>query len=77
MTPEELDNAFIYHPPSPKQVELYTQLREQGKALAETVMANCPNSRERSLAITKLREAIMWANSSIACYLGDSESPGA
>lgn len=26
----------------------------------------CPDSRELSLAITKLEEAIMWANASIA-----------
>lgn len=26
----------------------------------------CPSSRERSLAMTKLEEAVMWANSAIA-----------
>jgi hypothetical protein len=34
--------------------------------LAETIMCVCPNSRERSLALTKLEECMFWANASIA-----------
>jgi len=34
--------------------------------LAAYINENCPDSREKSLAFTKLEEAVMWANASIA-----------
>ena len=44
----------------------YQFIGDVAKDLAQTIISNCPSSRERSLAITKLEEAIMWANASIA-----------
>lgn len=32
----------------------------------EVVEANCPNSREKSLAVTNAEQSIMWARASIA-----------
>ncbi len=34
--------------------------------LAQYVLALTPESREQSLAVTKLEEAMMWANAAIA-----------
>ena len=34
--------------------------------MANQFALHCPESREASLAITKLEEAIMWANAAIA-----------
>jgi hypothetical protein len=34
--------------------------------LAAYISEKCPESREKSLAITKIEEAVMWANASIA-----------
>ena len=31
-----------------------------------TIQGECPESREKSLAFTKLEECIMWANAAIA-----------
>ena len=62
----DLEKRFTYHASKPGQPEIYTMLREQAKDLAYNILANCPESRERSLAITKLEEVIMWANASIA-----------
>lgn len=62
----DLEKRFTYHAPKPGQPEIYTMLREQAKDLAYNILANCPESRERSLAITKLEEVVMWANASIA-----------
>lgn len=64
---ETIDNSFTYHAPTAAQIPLYGQLRDEAKKLAHTILAACPASRERSLAITKLEEAVMWANKSIAC----------
>nr|WP_096269498.1 hypothetical protein [Paucisalibacillus globulus] len=63
---DQIENNFRYHAPKPGQVELYTEIREQTKQLALYIDIHCPNSREKSLAITKLEEAVMWANASIA-----------
>lgn len=62
----EIDNRFTYHAPKEDQPQRYTLLRGQAKALAETIVANSKPSREQSLALTKLEEAIMWANAGIA-----------
>jgi len=62
----ELKNRFTYHAPKDQQPEMYEKLRAKGLDLAKMMARFCPEGRERSLAITKLEEAIMWANASIA-----------
>ena len=61
-------NRFTYHPPKAElnQAERYTGIRDKGKILALYLLEQCPESRELSLAITKLEEAVMWANAAIA-----------
>lgn len=61
-----IDNNFSYHPPQESQPERYIQLREKAKELAYLINDLCPESREKSLAMTKLEECSMWANASIA-----------
>jgi hypothetical protein len=62
----QLENNFKYHNPKEGQPEKYDALRNKAKELAYLIEELCPNSREKSLAITKLEEASMWANASIA-----------
>ena len=69
MTDQEVarvENGFTYHAPKGDQTSRYAFLRDEAKKLAFNIMASCPDSRERALALTKLEEAIMWANASIA-----------
>ena len=61
-----IENNFKYHKPQEGQPERYERLREEAKELAYSIDALCPNSREKSLAMTKLEESIMWANAAIA-----------
>lgn len=61
-----IEDAFSYHPPKGDQSERYEKLRKEGKDLTISIIAACPDSRERSLALTKIQEAIMWANAAIA-----------
>ena len=63
---EQNANNFRYHAPKPGQAEIYQELRTEAHKLADRFTAYCPASRERSLAITKLEEAVMWANAAIA-----------
>lgn len=63
---QEIETRFTYHPPKEGQPEKYTQLRNLAKGLARCIDDTCPDSREKSLAITKLEETVMWANAAIA-----------
>lgn len=63
----DIENRFTYHPPkNESQQERYVKLRNEAKELALSIFGACPDSRERSVALTKLEEVIMWANASIA-----------
>jgi len=67
MEQSEFERRFKYHPPqNEEQKQKYETLRFKFKNMAEAVLAHCPDSRERSLAFTKIEEAMMWANASIA-----------
>jgi len=62
----DIENTFTYHPPVPGQTERYEALREGGRVLAFNINGRCPDCREKSVALTKLQECIMWANAAIA-----------
>jgi len=63
---QDMMNRFTYHAPKSDQVGRYEDIRDKARSLAVLVIGICPASRERSLAITKIEEAVMWANASIA-----------
>ena len=62
----KIENAFTYHEPQPGQPEKYEAIREKAKELAYLIDELVPDSREKSLAMTKLEECSMWANAGIA-----------
>jgi hypothetical protein len=64
----QIDNIFTYHAPGGTQQGRYEALRGYAKVFATATMECCPDSRERSLAITAIQQAVMWANASIACH---------
>jgi hypothetical protein len=55
-----LKNPFSYHRPSDDALPTITATREAFKTL-HAHLISLPNCRERSLAITNLEEAAMWA----------------
>ena len=61
-----IENNFTYHAPKGDQLERYTLIRKTAKILADLIECNCPNSREKSIAMTKLKDCVIWANASIA-----------
>lgn len=63
---KQIDNNFTYHTPKDDQAKRYNNIREAAKSLAHLLNLFCPHSREKSLAMTKLEEAVMWANAAIA-----------
>ena len=66
MTNAEIENNYSYHAPKDDQPDRYEKIRYKAKMLAAYINEYCPDSREKSLAMTKLEEAVMWANASIA-----------
>jgi hypothetical protein len=66
MDQHDIENRFTYHSPKDDQPERYEKIRFNGKNLAEMINEECPDSREKSLAITHLEQAVMWANAAIA-----------
>ena len=64
-TNPDIEKRFTYHSPKGKEHRFQT-LRDNAKSLAYEIKKQCPDSRERSLALTKLEEVVMWANASIA-----------
>jgi hypothetical protein len=66
MDERDLANRFTYHAPKGDQATRYEYLRDCAHNLAGIINEKCPDSREKSLAITHLEDAVMWANASIA-----------
>ncbi len=62
----EIANAYTHHPPKDGQPRKYELIRATGKHLASTILEKCPPSAERTRAIRRVQEAVMWANASIA-----------
>jgi hypothetical protein len=62
----DIENRFTYHAPLPGQAERYAFMRREARNLAVVINDLAPDSREKSLAMTSLEEAVFWANAAIA-----------
>ncbi len=67
-----MKKAFAYHQPSPGGIESIQKIREAYSNLLDVIEAECPVSRERSVAITELETSAMWATKAIV--MNDDES---
>jgi hypothetical protein len=62
-----MDDRFKHHPPKDQAViDAHQGVRLAAYDYFAAISDYCPDSREKSLAITKLEEATMWANAAIA-----------
>lgn len=63
----DLQNRFTHHPPKDENVtKKYEAIRGDALEVAILITRLAPKSRERSLAITNIEQAVMWANAAIA-----------
>lgn len=62
----DLKTRFEYHPPRAEDISKFELIRAKAKEFSFILDAQVPDSREKSLAITKLEEVVMWANAGIA-----------
>lgn len=63
---EEIQDRVTYHAPSPKGVERHQALSEAAAYFMSVVNGIVPEGREKSLAITNIEQAKMWASAGVA-----------
>lgn len=63
---KRLGRDFTYHKPFGDQPIRYETLREAARSLAVLIVELTPGSREQSIALTNLEQAVFWANAAIA-----------
>lgn len=73
MSYEQIEEIFTYHKPFGTQQGRYENLRSEAKRLAHVINNSCPESREKSLALTFLQQSIQMANAAIAIH--EHEAP--
>ena len=62
----ELERRFAYHEVGPVGRANMDNLRNRIRLVAKQVMSAVPDNRERAVALTKLEEAMFWANAGIS-----------
>ena len=63
----DIHSRFTYHSVAkPAKVKALQDIRLTAKSLAFLINSLVPDSREKSTAISRLEEAVMWANAGIA-----------
>lgn len=63
---EDLKKIFSYHAPKGDQPRRYEVIRNAALTFAEVIVSCCPESADRTVAVRRVREAVMNANASIA-----------
>jgi hypothetical protein len=66
MDNEDLIRRFAFHPANTETGPKHNRIRELCLILAADINGIVPEGREKSLAITKLEEVMMWSNAAIA-----------
>jgi hypothetical protein len=64
---KRIENNHKHHPPKTGQrIKAHEYVRKVTRECAEAFVDACPEGRELSIALTKIEEAMMWANAAIA-----------
>jgi hypothetical protein len=71
VTPENLKDVVYWHKPTPEKAQKYEKIADACYMLMDIILQNAPDSADRSAALRAVREARMWANSSIALDQGE------
>lgn len=66
MDANDICNRFQYHKPDEARAERHEVVRDSFGELAEFLNEILPEGREKSTVVTKLEEAMFWANAAIA-----------
>lgn len=66
MDQEDLTRRFDYYPATSETGPRHELVRAAACDFARRVLELVPEGREKALAVTKIEEAMMWANAGIA-----------
>lgn len=69
---DEVRRRFRYYPPTPERANRHIVVRQELRAVAEQLASMLPDGREKSIVVTKLEEAMFWANAAIAREAAES-----
>lgn len=72
MPKDLIDKPYAYHKPSDDGMTKINKLRAHFSEGARLINEICPNSRERSVAITNNEQTAMWAIKSVVFNDPDS-----
>ena len=61
-----IQRNLVNHPPTKATQVVMEDLRIKAHEFAAAIDRSCPPGREKSLAFTKLEEAVMWSMASLA-----------
>jgi len=62
----DIENRIKYHRPDEDAIERIAAMRGTALMWAEQVLEYVPPGREQALSLTKIEEALFWANAGIA-----------
>ena len=66
---DQFHNSIAYHKVSPENLdvtEAFKELRTAAREFGDIILENTDTSREQSLALTHVEEALMWATKQVA-----------
>lgn len=66
ITAQEIKDRVNYHPPNEEAKRLHGVVRKQIEETMLILAASVPEGREHSTMLTKIEEAMFWANAGIA-----------
>lgn len=67
MAPDDIAHRFNFHAATTDEKrDAHTSVRQGCRRLADQIDEQCPDGREKALAVTKLEEAMFWANAALA-----------
>lgn len=72
---DELVRRFTSHPVGEAGQLNMLEIRGAAAGFASEVLSVTPPGREQSLAITKIEEAVFWANAALARGIGQADVP--
>ena len=67
IAPEDIEHRFAFHAATTEEKrDAHASVRQACRRLADYINESAPDGREKSLAITHVEEAMLWANAAIA-----------
>lgn len=74
MTKEQLNETFgAYRKPTETTIPKFKAIETKTMELAELINNECPESREKSTALTSLQATRMWANAAVAIHTKEGQ----